>query len=97
MKAIFAGDLTRWLYERFGPRLRPVYHRLIHTTGIPESALAERVEKLLPEDLGPVSLAYLPDLTGVDLTQLLSRLAQRSGDRTGAPDNGRAVSAEAAE
>ena len=39
------------------------------------------------------------DLTGVDLTQLLSRLAQRSSDRASgaAPDNGRAVSAEAAE
>jgi hypothetical protein len=35
------------------------------------------------------------DLTGVDLTQLLSRLAQRSKD--GAPDNGRAVTAEPAE
>jgi flotillin len=33
------------------------------------------------------------DLTGVDLTQLLSRLAQRSSDRPAAPDNGRAVSA----
>jgi flotillin len=38
------------------------------------------------------------DLTGVDLTQLLSRLAQRSGDRpaVASPENGR-ITAEAAE
>ena len=67
MKAIFAGDLKQLVLDRFGPRLRPVHHRTIHTTGIPESALAEKVEELLPADRGPVSLAYLPDLTGVDL------------------------------
>jgi nicotinamide-nucleotide amidase len=67
MKAIFAGDLRLLIEKQFGERLRPVYHRTIHTTGIPESLLAERVEELLPADRGPVSLAYLPDLTGVDL------------------------------
>jgi nicotinamide-nucleotide amidase len=67
MKAIFAGDLRRLIAKELGPRLRPVHHRTIHTTGIPESALAERIEALLPSDLGPVSLAFLPDLTGVDL------------------------------
>jgi nicotinamide-nucleotide amidase len=67
MKAIFAGDLRRLIETHFGARLRPVHHRTIHTTGIPESALAERIEQLLPADRGPVSLAYLPDVTGVDL------------------------------
>jgi nicotinamide-nucleotide amidase len=67
MKAIFAGDLRRLIEAHFGARLRPVYHRTIHTTGIPESLLAEKVEELLPAERGPVSLAYLPDLTGVDL------------------------------
>ncbi len=45
----------------------PVYHRVIHTTGVAESRLAELLEDALPDDLGPVSLAYLPDLRGVDL------------------------------
>ena len=67
MKAIFEGDLKQLLLERFGERMRPVYHRVIHTTGVPESMLAELVEGRLPSDLGPVSLAFLPDLTGVDL------------------------------
>jgi nicotinamide-nucleotide amidase len=67
MKAIFAGDFRNLLMRRFGDRLRPVYQRVIHTTGIPESMLAELVEGRLPSDLGPVSLAFLPDLTGVDL------------------------------
>jgi nicotinamide-nucleotide amidase len=40
---------------------------MIHTTGVAESRLAELVEPALPEDLGPVTLAFLPDLRGVDL------------------------------
>jgi len=67
MKAIFRGDLTRLLLERFGPRLRPVRHRTFHTTGIAESELASRLEALLPTALGPVTVAFLPELTGVDL------------------------------
>jgi nicotinamide-nucleotide amidase len=67
MKAIFGGDLKQLLVERFGSRLRPVYRRSLHTTGIPESALAERVEAHLPKDMGPVRVAFLPDLTGVEL------------------------------
>lgn len=67
MKAIFAGDLRALIQRELADRLRPVYHRTIHTTGIPESALAERVEERLPAELGPVSIAFLPDLTGVDL------------------------------
>jgi nicotinamide-nucleotide amidase len=67
LRGIFDGDLRRLLGERFGPRLQPVHHHLIHTTGIPESKLAEVVEPRLPVDRGPVTLAYLPDLRGVDL------------------------------
>ena len=67
LRGIFDGDLRRVLGERFGARLLPVHHHLIHTTGIPESRLAELVEQRLPADLGPVTLAYLPDLRGVDL------------------------------
>lgn len=67
LRGIFDGDLRRLLVERFGARLLPVHHHLIHTTGIPESRLAELVEQRLPADMGPVTLAYLPDLRGVDL------------------------------
>lgn len=72
MRGIYEGDLVAALRERFGPRLAPVHHRLIHTTGVPESRLSEVVEPALPDDMGPVTLAFLPDLRGVDL-RLTSR------------------------
>lgn len=67
MKGIFEGDLSRSLRERYGGRLSPTYHRMIHTTGIPESALSDAVEGALPEDTGPVKVAFLPRATGADL------------------------------
>jgi nicotinamide-nucleotide amidase len=67
LRAIFEGDLSRFLGERFGDRAAKVHHLTIHTTGVAESKLAELVEAERPDDMGPVTLAYLPDLRGVDL------------------------------
>lgn len=67
MRGIYEGDLVAALRERFADRLMPIHHRMIHTTGVPESRLSELVEAALPEDMGPVTLAFLPDLRGVDL------------------------------
>jgi nicotinamide-nucleotide amidase len=67
LRAIFEGDLRAFLVERFGDRAEKVHHRTIHTTGVAESKLAELVEAQLPKEMGPVTLAYLPDLRGVDL------------------------------
>lgn len=67
LRGIFEGDLVVLLRERFADRLQPIHHRLIHTTGVPESRLSELVDPLLPADMGPVGLAFLPDLRGVDL------------------------------
>jgi nicotinamide-nucleotide amidase len=67
LRAIFEGDLTTLLLERFAQRLDSTHHRVIHTTGVAESRLSELVTPLLPDDLGPLSLAFLPDLWGVDL------------------------------
>ncbi|MCH7562842.1 MAG: competence/damage-inducible protein A [Gemmatimonadetes bacterium] len=69
------GELIRLVEEqvvpllarRFAGRLRPLHHRHIQTSGVPESVLAEMVESVLPEDMGPVALAYLPGLGGVEL------------------------------
>ena len=74
MRAIFDGDLTSLLLDRFARRLQPVVHLTIPTTGVPESVLAAEIAELLGEDLGPVSLAFLPDLRGVRL-----RLSSRGG------------------
>lgn len=79
MKAIFRDGLGPILEERFRTRLEPVQHRTIHTTGIAESVLGERVEDALPEEMGPVSVAFLPDERGVDL-----RLTARSSSAEGA-------------
>jgi nicotinamide-nucleotide amidase len=67
MKAIYQGELRALLSRRLGDRLLPLHHRTLQTTGIAESELAGRVEALLPEELGPLSIAFLPELTGVDL------------------------------
>ncbi len=65
MRAIVGSTLLPRLQERFAGRLRPVLYRTIHTTGIPESALAGLLRERLGEDTGPVSVAFLPDLHGV--------------------------------
>ncbi|MFC1574598.1 competence/damage-inducible protein A [Gemmatimonadota bacterium] len=65
MRAIFREGVVPFLRERYGSRLEPVAHRVIHTTGIPESVLSQEVERVLPPEMGPVSLAYLPDVSGV--------------------------------
>ncbi len=67
MRSIFTEELAPRLRERLAGRLEPLFHRYIHTTGIPESALSERIEQVLPAELGPLSIAFLPRLTGVDL------------------------------
>jgi nicotinamide-nucleotide amidase len=74
MRGIFTDEVAPLLRARFSSRLEPVSHRVIHTTGIPESLLAREVARLeLPADPN-VSMAFLPDLRGVRL-----RLTARGG------------------
>lgn len=75
MMGTFAIGVPPFLRETFGSRLAPAYHRVIHTTGIPESVLARKMEPLLPPDMGPVSIAFLPELRGVRI-----RLTVRGGE-----------------
>ena len=67
MRAIFNEGVVPLLRERLGERLLPLVHRVFHTTGIAESSLAACIDAGLPANLGPVSVAYLPRLTGVDV------------------------------
>lgn len=67
MKRIFGEQVAERVRSRFPGRLRPLRHRTIRTTGIPESALADRVEETLSEYDGPVRVAFLPRVTGVEL------------------------------
>ena len=67
LEGMLAGPVRELVQEVFAGRLRPPLHRFVRTTGIAESLLSEKVEALLPSERGPVRLAYLPSLRGVDL------------------------------
>jgi nicotinamide-nucleotide amidase len=51
---------------RDGLPARVVLSRTVRTTGVPESAVAERIAAV-EDDLDPLTLAYLPSIAGVDL------------------------------
>ena len=65
VKGIYPHSVLPFLMDAFRTRLVPAYHRMILTTGVPESVLSREITPLLPPDLGPVSIAFLPDLRGV--------------------------------
>jgi nicotinamide-nucleotide amidase len=64
-RTLVAEQVCPRIAERLGP---PQVARslVLRSTGVPESALADRVRPVEAE-LGSVSLAYLPDFSGVDL------------------------------
>lgn len=70
LRDIVDGALAPHLDEIAGGEER-THHRVVHTTGLAETSLAERLEPRLaelPDELMEgVDLAYLPDLRGVDL------------------------------
>jgi nicotinamide-nucleotide amidase len=65
-------EMRNLLEHEVVPRLRPkadgsvIRSLMVRTTGIPESALAERLGNV-EDEIAPVTLAYLPGLEGVDL------------------------------
>ena len=61
-------------------RRRVIRSRVLRTTGIAESALAEAVGEI-EDALLPATLAYLPSLEGVDLRLTVWRLAPDEADR----------------
>jgi len=67
LRGIVEDELAPYLRQRFESRIDPIHHRVIHTSGVAESRLSELVTPLLPADMGPITLAFLPDLRGVDL------------------------------
>jgi nicotinamide-nucleotide amidase len=54
--------------------------RMVRTTGIPESSLAERIGDI-EREIAPVTLAYLPGLEGVDLRLTAWNLPAAEADR----------------
>jgi nicotinamide-nucleotide amidase len=66
------SEMRKLLEHEVLPRLTEladravIRSRLVRTTGIPESTLAERMGNI-EEEIAPLTLAYLPGLDGVDL------------------------------
>jgi nicotinamide-nucleotide amidase len=65
MRGLLVEEVLPRIVQRQGAR-RVVQSRTVRTTGVSESALAERVGSIEPE-IAPLTLAYLPSVDGVDL------------------------------
>lgn len=66
MRALTNEHVLAWLGARWPQRGRPILHRVLRTTGMAESTVAERIQRLI-DDLGPLTIAFLPGALGVDL------------------------------
>lgn len=65
LRLLYAEHVLPWLRTEHGAALRAASHRILRTTGVSESGLADRLEALA--GLEGVELAYLPSTGGVDL------------------------------
>ena len=66
MRGLLVEEVLPRIVARQGGSRRVVLSRTVRTTGVSESALAERVGPIEPE-IAPLTLAYLPSVDGVDL------------------------------
>jgi nicotinamide-nucleotide amidase len=66
MRGLLVDEVLPRVIQRRSAGLRVVRSRTVRTTGVPESALAERIGAI-EETLAPLTLAYLPSVAGVDL------------------------------
>ncbi len=65
MKGIFEDEVIPYLHNVIGAA-SPVVHRRLRTTGIAESALYEKIQRVIPEGEG-LHFAFLPSYYGVDM------------------------------
>jgi nicotinamide-nucleotide amidase len=80
MRALLEEGVLPVLLAASGEGAPVVRSRVVHTAGIGESALAERLDEVLA-DAGPVEVAYLPHLGMVDVRLTLAGLTVREADR----------------
>ena len=66
MRGLVEAHALPFLVERCGDRPHPILSRVLRTTGISESGLAERIDDLL-DAIAPLSAAFLPAEHGVDV------------------------------
>ena len=80
MRGLLVEEVLPRIVARQDAGVRVVRSRTLRTTGVSESALAERVGPL-EDALAPLSLAYLPSLDGVDLRLTAWTLPPEEADR----------------
>lgn len=66
LHALFDEQIAPFLASRLAPDRGPVLRRVLRTTGLAESQVAERVSDLV-ERMAPLTLAFLPVGIGIDL------------------------------
>jgi nicotinamide-nucleotide amidase len=93
------GEMRKLLEHEVAPRLAArgsgsvIRSRVVRTTGVPESTLAERLGEI-ERDVAPLTLAYLPGFDGVDLR--LSAWSLPAGEADGRLERGAALLRERA-
>lgn len=84
MRNLLAHEVVPRLAARRGPAAdvagTVIRSAVVRTTGVPESTLAERLGDI-ETAVAPLTLAYLPDRTGVDLRLTAWRLPADEADR----------------
>jgi nicotinamide-nucleotide amidase len=78
MRGLLEAEVLPLLRERLRPAAR-FESRVIRTAGISEAALAERIADIAG-DVAPLSLAFLPQGTGVDLRLTFAGSSAAAGD-----------------
>jgi nicotinamide-nucleotide amidase len=66
MRGLVEEQVLPYLAGRFTDREHPIVSRVLRTTGISESALAERIDDVI-DGFAPLTLAFLPASIGEDL------------------------------
>jgi nicotinamide-nucleotide amidase len=66
LRDLTVREVVPFLLARTEQRAHPICYRVVRVTGVPESALAERIDDIVDAIL-PLSVAFLPNFAGVDL------------------------------
>ena len=80
LRGMLADTLVPLVRERAGAARRVVRSRTLRTTGVGESLIADRVATL-PDGVGDVDIAYLPNAEGTDLRLTVRGAAPEEADR----------------
>jgi nicotinamide-nucleotide amidase len=66
VRAMTEAHLIPYLLQHIKVRSEPICHLVLRTTGIPESALADRIADIV-QDIAPIAVAFLPSFAGSDI------------------------------